>query len=88
MNAEIYRKCVRYAKDAPDGETPTLIICTEEANGYAAWRSSYEDAIRLIVWSSNRDEVLERGVTEALKEIQKAKRQTMERHDAEKKRPA
>lgn len=62
MNAELYRKCVRPAKESPDGKSPTLIVATEENNGYAVFRSSYEGGTELLLWTLDRNAAIERAV--------------------------
>lgn len=43
MQNKLYSGVIIPASQAADGETPTEIIVTGEANGYAIWRSSCEE---------------------------------------------
>jgi hypothetical protein len=43
MNNVIYTGVIIPAKESADGESPTTICVTQEANGLAIWRSSYEE---------------------------------------------
>jgi len=42
MQNVIYNRTTVPARKAPDGETPTQIVVTEEVNLYCVWRLSYE----------------------------------------------
>lgn len=48
MKNILYRGTIVHAKDAADGETPTAIVVTREANGYAIWRESLEEGCIVI----------------------------------------
>jgi len=43
MNNEIYCGTIISARDSQDGESPTTISVTQENNGLAIWRSSFEE---------------------------------------------
>ena len=65
MNQELYRACVVPAREAPDGETPTLVIVTEENNGYAVFLTGHNEGTRLLLWTQNRSEAIGFGVRHA-----------------------
>jgi len=67
MNAIIYGRTTRPAKDSPDGETPTAILVTKEANGFAVFLQSYEEGSKMLrYWygegPSIRADAIEYGV--------------------------
>lgn len=64
MNNEIYVGLVVSARDAADGETPTRIILTKEANGHAIWKQSAEEGIVLVehAYFSARDAAIKKAV--------------------------
>jgi hypothetical protein len=62
MNNELYRKCLLPARESLDGETPTLLIVTEENNGFGVWLTNCEDRQKLLKWKDSREEAIEEGV--------------------------
>lgn len=45
MNNALYRGIIIPASKAKDGDTPTAITVTREANGCAIWRESFEEGL-------------------------------------------
>ena len=63
MNNEIYRGIVVSAMDSPDGETPTIVIVTEENNGWGIFLSGHNEGIKLKTWVSySRDRAIEQAI--------------------------
>jgi hypothetical protein len=52
------------ARHALDGETPTLLIVTQEANGYGVFITSFDDGDKLLKWFGPSDKytAIEHGV--------------------------
>jgi hypothetical protein len=73
----IYKKTLIPAAKAPDGETPTILFLTEEANGLAMICEGF-DSTELVRWfpKYRRDEAIEATVEKGkgLEEIYKANR--------------
>jgi hypothetical protein len=64
----IYQKTTLSASDSVDGESPEIIYCTEEANGYAVFVHGY-DGKRLLKWFDCRWEAVEYAVYFAQEQI-------------------
>lgn len=64
MNGLLYNGNIVPAGEASDGETPTAIYVTQEANGIAIWRNSYEEGLTCIRLDpcANKDRVIEEAV--------------------------
>lgn len=62
----LYRKTIMPAKLSEDGESPTVLYVTKEANGYGVFLTGYHvDYGTLLKWFTDRDEAIEYGVAEA-----------------------
>jgi hypothetical protein len=61
MKNVLYCRTIVPAKDAEDGETPTQIVVTEEANCFAVWETSEFDTV-LLNHFTVREDALENGV--------------------------
>lgn len=61
MKNEIFSGIIVPASGSEDGETPTRIFVTEEANGFAIWFGGFTEGINLLTYSSwaGRDRVIE-----------------------------
>ena len=72
MNNVIYERTISPGKQAPDGETSTDIVVTEEHNGFAVFRQDY-DGTTLIRWfpdgGYNRTLAIELGVETAMMKL-------------------
>lgn len=69
MNREIYRSLVVPAHQSPDGESPTLVICTKESNGYAVFLCGHDEGTQLKQYfvSAGRDKAIEAAYRLAMK---------------------
>lgn len=70
MQNIIYRGIVVPASESPDGETPTAVFVTHEANGHAIWLSGHDEGTMLVSFERHkgRDTVLEEAVAMVLRE--------------------
>jgi hypothetical protein len=64
MNNVLYTGVIIPAKDSADGDSPTTICVTREANGLAIWRSSYEEGTVCVKHElyPNTDDLIEEAV--------------------------
>lgn len=71
MKNVIYQGVTRPASEAPDGETPSLVLVTEEVNGFAVWTSSHDEGVELVCFhhypNADRSGAIENGVLLARK---------------------
>jgi hypothetical protein len=65
MNKELYRATIVPAPKSRDGETPGLVLVTEESNGFAVWYSDVDGDELIRFYRYGRDQAIERGVSEA-----------------------
>lgn len=68
MENDIYRRTIVPCKDSEDGETPTILWVTKEANGFGIFLTGYNVAWgTLLKWFNihQRDDAIEYGVNEA-----------------------
>ncbi|KVZ18617.1 hypothetical protein WT88_29485 [Burkholderia stagnalis] len=70
MQNIVYTGIIVPARDSVDGETPTEIIVTHEANGHAIWLSGHDEGTMLVSFERHkrRDTVLEEAVAMVLRE--------------------
>ena len=61
MNSEIYRRTIVPASEATDGETPTAIVVTKEANLFIVWRESLQHGTEVlwIQYGASREDAIE-----------------------------
>ena len=61
MNSEIYRRTIVPASEAADGETPTAIIVTKEANIFIVWRESLQLGTEVLwcQYGASREDAIE-----------------------------
>lgn len=64
MQNAIYRGIILPAGASEDGESPTTITVTREANGLAIWRSSFEEGTLIVKHElyANEAEYIEEAV--------------------------
>lgn len=70
MNEEIYAATVIPACESVDGEYPTRVILTQEANGFAVWHDSHDGGIVLREYiRADRNRAIEAAVHAADEEL-------------------
>ncbi|MBD1412883.1 hypothetical protein NUJ30_08305 [Burkholderia contaminans] len=70
MQNVIYSGIIVPASESIDGETPTEVVVTHEANGHAIWLSGHDEGTILVSFErfKRRDTVLEEAVAMVLRE--------------------
>lgn len=67
MNNVLYSSTIVPARESEDGETPTILYCCKENNGYAIFLSDYAKGTRIIKYlRSSRNEAIEFAVSYAM----------------------
>jgi hypothetical protein len=78
MNGVLYEGVVISARHSADGESPTIIYVTKEANGSAIWRTSYEEGTVILEHQAygNQNDMIEKAVLMVVAERKMAPKAT------------